>query len=113
MPVLYSGARGLSRGREQRHALALGQIPETAALGEIAPRFASLCANRYDASSFPRQGGSQTPRSTPTTLRCPALTYPALPNSRNSAVPSDIEIARAAKLQPISAIAERAGIPES
>jgi formate--tetrahydrofolate ligase len=28
-------------------------------------------------------------------------------------VPSDIEIARAAKLQPISAIAERAGIPES
>jgi hypothetical protein len=61
MPVLYSGARGLSRGREQRHALALGQIPETAALGEIAPRFASLCANRYDASSFPQRGGSQTP----------------------------------------------------
>ncbi len=28
-------------------------------------------------------------------------------------MPSDIEIARAAKLQPISAIAERAGIPES
>jgi len=28
-------------------------------------------------------------------------------------VPSDIEIARAAKLQPIGAIAERAGIPES